>query len=173
MAGQIKLVTRSLRRSAPCPHCICFAHFNRVRLRVSPFAQDDAQEVMRCEHRDVQRVSFLCLHAHSLMRHPERSEPCAANVVELLRVESPKTRASKSARCLRRSGIYEGLPIAFHRKCYILYHGRTLATKRNICLSRTNQTRCEIPASLRSLPSLHSLRSFQSGSTTGFTLRSG
>ena len=51
-----------------------------------------------------------------------------------MRVESPKTRASKSARHLCRRGIYEGLPIAFHRKCYILYHGRTLATRCNICL---------------------------------------
>ena len=42
LAGQIRLVTRSLRRCAPCPHCIRSAHFNRVRLRASPFAQDDA-----------------------------------------------------------------------------------------------------------------------------------
>ena len=50
LVGQIRFVTRSLRRYAPCPHCIRFAHFNRVRLRVSPFAQDDALKVTRCEH---------------------------------------------------------------------------------------------------------------------------
>ena len=49
LARQIKFVTRSLRRSAPCPHCIRSAHFNRVRLRASPFAQDDALKVMQCE----------------------------------------------------------------------------------------------------------------------------
>jgi len=54
--------------------------------------------VMRCEHRDVQRVSFLCLHSHPLMRHPERREPCAANVVELLRVERSRRRSSKQKR---------------------------------------------------------------------------
>ena len=48
LARQIRLVTRSLRRYAPCPHCIRSAHFNRVRLRVSPSAQDDALMVMRC-----------------------------------------------------------------------------------------------------------------------------
>ena len=91
------------------------------------------------------------------MRHPERREPCAANVVELLRVESPKTRASKSARCLRRSGIYEGLPIAFHRKCYILYHGRTLATKCNIPLAR--QIRFVARSLRRYAPCPHCIRS--------------
>ena len=50
LARQIRFVPRSLRRYAPCPHCIRSAHFNRVRLRVSPSAQDDALMVMRCEH---------------------------------------------------------------------------------------------------------------------------
>jgi len=47
LVGQIRLVTRSLRRYAPCPHCIRSAHFNRVRLRVSPSAQDDAFKEVR------------------------------------------------------------------------------------------------------------------------------
>ena len=50
LVGSIRLVTRSLRRYAPCPHCIRSAHFNRVRLRASPSAQDDAFKEVRCEH---------------------------------------------------------------------------------------------------------------------------
>ena len=87
-----------------------------------------------------------------LTRHPERRERNARTESNFCGSrEAAGVRASKSARRLRRSGIYVGLPIAFQRKCYILYRGRTLATKYNICLSRTNQTPYEIPASLRSL----------------------
>ena len=43
-------------------------------------------------------------------------------------------RASKSARRLRRSGIYEGLPIAFQRESCILYHGCAHTTRCNIPL---------------------------------------
>ena len=70
LAGQIKLVTRSLRRYAPCPHCIRSAHFNRVRLRVSPSAQDDAQEVMRIKHSNIQRIHFFVF-AHILCAIPQ------------------------------------------------------------------------------------------------------
>ena len=74
----------------------------------------------------------LCVISEKAVKPPHIATRYAG--VELLRVESPKTRASKSARHLCRCGIYEGLPIAFQRKCYILYRKCTLATKYNIRL---------------------------------------